>query len=255
MASTNKITVTLEELLEVGAHFGHQSKRWNPLMKPYIYGDKEGVHIFDLAKTREALLEALEQITKAAGEGKVILLVGTKKQASVKTQEVAMEVGMPYVNERWLGGTITNFDQMIKSIKRLEEMKKKMAEGEYKNLTKMEKLMKTREIDKMEHKFGGIAQLTKAPDMLVVADIKKDKGAVREARYAGIPVVGIADTNSDPRSVDFPVPMNDDATKAIEFFLEIVGKAIKIGKTAKGKVKKVTKSVKPAKKSKSTNKK
>ncbi|OGM29922.1 30S ribosomal protein S2 [Candidatus Woesebacteria bacterium RIFCSPHIGHO2_01_FULL_44_10] len=233
MASAKKIDVTLEELMEAGAHFGHQSKRWNPLMKPYIYGEKDGVHIFDLAKTREALLEALEEITKAAKESKVILLVGTKKQASDKTKEIAEATGMPYVAERWLGGTITNFEQMAKSIKRLEEMKKKTADGEYKDLTKMERLMKAREITKMERKFGGIAKLTKAPDMLVVIDIKKDKGAVREARVAGIPVVGIADTNADPRSVDFPVPMNDDATKALEFFLELVGKAVKMGKGKK----------------------
>ncbi len=218
--ASKKVDVTLEELLAVGAHFGHQVRRWNPKMEEYIFGEKEGVHVFDLAKTREALLEALAVLQKAAKEGKVILFVGTKKQAKDKIKEVAEAADMPYVDLRWLGGTLTNFDQMRRSVKRLSEMKKKWQEGEYEKLTKKERLLIEREIAKMEKKFGGIAQMTTLPDLLVIIDTKREAGAVREAKMKGIETVGIVDTNADPTEVTHPVPMNDDATKAIEFVLD-----------------------------------
>jgi small subunit ribosomal protein S2 len=218
--ANKKTDVTLEELLAVGAHFGHQVRRWNPKMEEYIFGEKEGVHVFDLAKTKEALLEALEVIQKAAKEGKVILFVGTKKQAKDKVKEVAQAAGMPYVDLRWLGGTLTNFEQMQRSVKHLSEMKKKWQEGEYEKLTKKERLLIEREIAKMEKKFGGIAQMTALPDLLVIIDTKREAGAVREAKMKGIETVGIVDTNADPTEVTYPVPMNDDATKAVEFVLD-----------------------------------
>lgn len=222
--------VTAEELLEKGAHFGHQAKRWNPKMKQYIYGKEGGVHIFDLIKTKEALETALTFLTKSAKEGKVILLVGCKKQAQGKTKEVAEACGCPFYTERWLGGTLTNFEQIHKSIKKLAEMKKKMADGEYADFTKKERLLIDREIARLERFFGGVAVLEKVPDVLFVIDTHKEAGAIREAGRMGVTTVGIVDTNADPEILDYPIPMNDDATAAIEYVLDLVGEAILKGR-------------------------
>src|SRR3990170_3235779 len=176
--------VSLEKLVETGAHFGHQVRRWNPRMKPYLYGEEGGVHIFDLIKTKKCLDEALEVLQKASKEGKKILIVGTKKQAKEKVKEIAIEAGVFYVNERWLGGTLTNFDQLRLSTQKLTDMEKKYAEGYYNKYT------------------------------------KKEEGAVREAANKAVETVGLIDSNSDPDVVDWPIPMNDDATKAIEYVLD-----------------------------------
>ncbi|MBI4157867.1 30S ribosomal protein S2 [Candidatus Woesebacteria bacterium] len=217
------VTISLEELLEAGAHFGHQARRWNPKMAPYLYGVQEGVHIFDLTKTKEELERALEFLSQAQKEGKVVLFVGSKKQGREKTKEVAEAVGAPYINERWLGGTITNFNAIKKSIDKLADMKEKMAAGEYKDkYTKKEILLLDREIARLERFFGGMATLTKIPDALFVLDTKKESGAVFEAKKKGITVVGIVDSNADPEEVDYPIPMNDDATKAISYVLDLV---------------------------------
>ena len=224
--------VSLKTLLEVGAHFGHQARRWNPKMTPYLYGVQEGVHVFDLLKTKSALEEALEAIKKAASEGKVILLLGSKKQAKDKIIEIGEETGVPYVSERWLGGTITNFEMIKKSLTKLSEMKTKMAAGEYNIYTKKERLLLEREIARLERFFGGMASLTKTPDMLVVVDTHKEIGAVKEARKAKITVVGIVDSNADPAAVDYPIPMNDDASKALDYVLGLVKEAILEGRNS-----------------------
>lgn len=230
--------VSLKTLLEVGAHFGHQARRWNPKMAPYLYGVQEGVHVFDLVKTKEALEEALEAIKTAASEGKVILLLGSKKQAKDKIIEIGSETGVPYVSERWLGGTITNFEMIKRSLTKLSEMKAKMAAGEYNIYTKKERLLLEREIARLERFFGGMASLEKTPDMLVVVDTHKETGAVKEARKSKITVVGIVDSNADPAAVDYPIPMNDDASKALDYVLGLIKEAIVEGKK---KVKKVNK--------------
>lgn len=225
------VKVSAEELLERGAHFGHQAKRWNPKMGPYLYGVQEGVHVFDLIKTKEALEKALEVLKEAAKDGKIILFLGCKKQAKEKIKEVAEAAGCPYVNERWLGGTISNFEQIKKSLTKLAEMKAKMAAGEYAAFTKKERLLIEREIARLERFFGGIADLVKVPDILVVVDTHKEAGAVREAISKEVEVIGIVDSNADPNLIDYPIPMNDDATKAIEYVLDLIKEAILDGKT------------------------
>jgi small subunit ribosomal protein S2 len=224
------VDVSLKELIESGAHFGHQSRRWNPKMQPYLYGVQEGVHIFDLTKTKEALLEALDFLKKQAGEGKVILLVGTKKQAKGKVREVAEAVGTPYVSERWLGGTLTNFEQIKKSIDKLAKMKEEKTSGIYQKFTKKERLLLQREIDRLERFLGGLSTLSALPDVLVVVDTHKEVGVIKEANKKGVTTVGIVDSNSDPTVVDYPIPMNDDATKALEYVIGKVGEAIAEGK-------------------------
>ena len=227
------IKISLEELLEAGAHFGHQAKRWNPKMASYLYGIQEGVHVFDLTKTKVAMEEALDVLKNAAKEGKNILILGTKKQCKEKIIEIGKETGMPYVSERWLGGTLTNFDQMKRSISKLSEMKTKMAAGEYKKYTKKERLLLEREITSLERFFGGISTLEKLPDMLFVVDTHKETQAVKEALKMKIETIGIVDSNSDPTVVDYPIPMNDDAAKALEYVLDLVKKAILEGQSKK----------------------
>src|SRR3989339_275931 len=218
--------VSAEELLERGAHFGHQSKRWNPKMEEYLYGEEGGVSVFDLIKTKKLLEEALEFLKSSAKEGKVVLFVGCKKQAQEKTREIAEATGSSYFTERWLGGTLTNFDQIKKSIKKLADMKEKMANGEYASNTKKERLLIDREIARLERYFGGISKLDKVPDVLVVVDTHKEESAIREASSKGVRVVGIVDSNADPERIDYPIPMNDDAVKAVDYVLDLMKEAI-----------------------------
>ena len=222
----NKITVSLEELMDAGAHFGHQTRRWNPKMEEYIYGSEGGVHIFDLTKTKPLIEEALDFLAKSAKEGKKILILGTKKQIKDKVAEVAEKAGTPYVNERWLGGTISNFNQIKRSVDKMEEMKENLAAGTYNKYTKKERLLIDREITRLERLFGGIKNLKEKPDVLFVIDTKREAAAVREANSKKIPVVGIVDTNADPDLVNYPIPMNDDAARALEYMLDLVAKAI-----------------------------
>lgn len=217
------VNISLEELLESGAHFGHQARRWNPKMAPYLYGVQDGVHIFDLTKTKEELERALEFLVQAKKEGKVILFVGSKKQGREKTREVAEALGAPFITERWLGGIITNFEAIKRSIDKLADMKAKMEAGEYKGkYTKKEILLLEREIARLERFFGGLAGLTKIPDVLFILDTKKENGAVLEAKKKGVTIVGIVDSNADPDAIDYPIPMNDDASKAISYVLDVV---------------------------------
>jgi len=222
--------ISLQKLIESGAHFGHQVRRWNPRMEPYLFGEKDGVHVFDLIKTKPLLEEALQVLKKAASENKRILLVGTKKQAKEKVMIVAKEAGVFYITERWLGGILTNFQQIYKSSQKLTEMKKTMASGGYDKFTKKERLLLEREIERLERFFGGIEELKEPPELLFIVDIKREKGAVREADVRGVETIGIVDSNSDPNLVDYPIPMNDDATRAIDYVLDLVKEAILEGK-------------------------
>jgi small subunit ribosomal protein S2 len=224
------VKVSLEGLLNSGAHFGHQTRRWNPKMGEYLYGSENGVHIFDLTKTKPLIEEALGFLSKSAKEGKTILLLGTKKQIKDKVAEVGEELGIPYVNERWLGGTISNFPQMQKSLKKMEEMAANVTAGFYNKYTKKERLLIDREITRLERFFGGIKNLKGVPDVLFVIDTKREAGAVHEANTKKIPVVGIVDSNSDPDFVDYPIPMNDDASKALEYILDLFKEAIGVVK-------------------------
>jgi small subunit ribosomal protein S2 len=230
-------TISLEKLLEAGAHFGHQARRWNPKMAQYLYGVEEGIHIFDLTKTKEALTEALAFLKTSAKAGKIILILGTKKQIKAKTVEIGQATGCPYVAERWLGGTLTNFEQIKSAIKKLAEMKTKMAAGEYNKFTKKERLLIERDIARMERFLGGITALEALPDVLFIVDTHKESGAVKEAIKAGVTTVGIVDSNSDPTVIDYPIPMNDDAAKALEYVLELVQEAILEGKKSQSKSK------------------
>lgn len=195
-------------------------------MGKYLYGSDNGVHIFDLTKTKPLLEEALEFLSKSTKEGKTILLLGTKKQIKDKVAEVGEELGIPYVNERWLGGTISNFPQMQKSLKKMEEMAANVTTGFYNKYTKKERLLIDREITRLQRFFGGIKNLKSFPDILFVIDTKREAGAVHEANTKKVPVVGIVDSNSDPDPIDYPIPMNDDASKALEYVLDLFKEAV-----------------------------
>lgn len=216
------VKVSPKELLEKGAHFGHQARRWNPKMKPFLYEVQNGVHIFDLIKTKEKLEEALEVIERASKKGEKILLLGTKKQVKDKVKEVAENTGCYYVNERWLGGTFTNFDQIKKSTLKLKELKENLEKGEYKERTKKERLLIKREIDRLDRFFGGVAQMQEIPEVIFVIDTKREAGAIIEASKKGVTTIAIVDSNCDPTVVDYPIPMNDDATKAVDYVLTLI---------------------------------
>ncbi|KKQ95490.1 MAG: 30S ribosomal protein S2 [Candidatus Woesebacteria bacterium GW2011_GWB1_43_14] len=238
------VKVDIEKLLELGAHFGHQNRRWNPKMEDYIYGLKDGVRVFDLVKTVSALEKALAVVTEASKGGKVILFVGTKKQIKDKIKEVGLATGCPYVDLRWLGGTLTNFEQIRRSIRRMGEMKEAQKEGKYKDRTKKERLLIDREIEKMDKRFGGISGLESLPDLMIIFDIHRENSALREANFKKVDTVGIVDSNSDPSLVTWPVPMNDDAAGALEYVLDLFKEAVMAGrksparKAASGKLKK-----------------
>ncbi len=233
--ANKKVEVSLEGLLEAGAHFGHQTKRWNPKMEEYIYGSEQGVHIFDLVKTKEALEEALEVLKTSVSEGKTVLLLGTKKQIKEKVRELGAETGLPFVDERWLGGTISNFEQIKKSLKKLEDMKEGVVSGEFNKYTKKERLLIEREIARLERFFGGLRGITKVPEVLFIIDTKREASAVREASRLGVITIGIVDSNSDPDMIDYPIPMNDDAAKALEYVLNIVKETILEAQKTKAK--------------------
>ncbi len=221
------IDITLQQLLEAGCHFGHQTRRWNPLMKKYIYGDRDGVHIFDLAQTKAGLDAALAFLQQAKKDNKVILFVGTKRQAQEVVKKVATDTNMPYLVQRWPGGILTNFDQLQKSVRRMVDLKDKREKGELKKYTKREQLLIDRDILQLEKTFGGVKDMTKVPDVVFVVDTHREDVAVREARRMNIPVVGMVDTNGNPSLVDYVIPTNDDAIKAVELILDAVADTIK----------------------------
>lgn len=222
--------VSLLEMLKAGAHFGHKSSLWNPKMAPFIFTTRSGIHIIDLEKTKQKLVDALGFVSNLVSKGGVILFVGTKKHTRNVVKKAAESCGMPYVVARWLGGTFTNFKTIQRTIKKMERMEKMVADGEITRYTKKEQLMIARELEKMKNIFEGIKDMRKLPDAIFVLDVKVDEIPVKEARHAGVKVVGIVDTNCDPALVDYPVPSNDDAIKVVEFMTGIVAEAVNEGK-------------------------
>jgi small subunit ribosomal protein S2 len=218
-----------QQLLEAGVHFGHLKKKWNPKMLPYIFAEKKGIHIIDLNKTVEGLQEAAAAMKSIAKSGKKIMFVATKKQAKEIVTEAAQRVNMPYVTERWLGGMLTNFNTVRKSVKKMQSIEKMLNDGSAESLTKKERLTLTRDKEKMEKVLGGIAQLGRAPAALFLVDIGHEHIALAEAKRLGITTFGMVDTNSDPNKVDFAVPANDDATKSVAIITNYIAAAIAEG--------------------------
>jgi small subunit ribosomal protein S2 len=218
-----------QQLLEAGVHFGHLKKKWNPKMLPYIFAEKKGIHIIDLNKTVEGLQEAAAALKSIAKSGKKIMFVATKKQAKEIVAEAAKRVNMPYVTERWLGGMLTNFTTIRKSVKKMQSIEKMLTDGTFDSITKKERLTLTRDKEKMEKVLGGIAQLARVPAALFLVDISHEHIALAEARRLGISTFGMVDTNSDPTKVDFAVPANDDATKSIAIVTNYIAAAIAEG--------------------------
>ena len=218
-----------DTLLEAGCHFGHLKRKWNPAMAPYIFMERNGIHIIDLHKTVAKIDEAAEAIKAIAKQGKRVLFVATKKQAKQVVADKASSVNMPYVTERWPGGMLTNFPTIRKAVKKMANIDKLMSDGTYANLSKREILQISRQRAKLEKNLGSISDLTRLPSALFVVDVCKEHIAVKEAQRLGIPVFGIVDTNSDPHSVDYVIPANDDSNKSIEVILEAICAAIAEG--------------------------
>ena len=227
MAAT---VVTMQQLLEAGAHFGHQTHRWNPKMKPYIFGDRNGVHIIDLSQTVPLFARALDFVQQTVARGGKVLFVGTKRQAQDPIAEAAQASGQHFVNHRWLGGMLTNWKTISNSIKRLKSLEEQLS-GDTAGLTKKEVLQLTRERDKLEKSLGGIRDMGGLPDVMFVVDTNKEELAIKEANMLGIPVVAILDSNSDPSGIAFPVPGNDDASRAIRLYTDAVAQAVGEGRT------------------------
>lgn len=221
--------LTFDQLLDAGAHFGHQKRKWNPAMAPYIFMEKNGIHIIDLHKTVAKIDEASEIIKNIAKSGRKILFVATKKQAKDIVAELVKEINMPYVTERWPGGMLTNFPTIRKAIKKMSSIDQMKDNGTYETLSKREKLQIDRQREKLEKNLGSIADMNKLPAALFVVDVLKEKIAIHEAIRLGIPIFAMIDTNSDPRLIDFPIPANDDASKSIQLIVKTICSAIKEG--------------------------
>jgi small subunit ribosomal protein S2 len=224
---------TIEELLKAGAHFGHLTRRWNPKMKEFIFMQRNGIHIIDLKKTHALLQETIDAIGKVARSGKKILFIGTKKQAQEIIRNEAMRCGMPYVTHRWLGGMLTNFSTVRKSIARMEEINKMRTDGTFEQITKKERLMIDREYEKLEKVMGGIANMSRTPGAIFVVDIVKESIAINEAMKLNIPIFAMVDTNCDPDIPDYIIPSNDDAAKAIHLITSNIADAIIEGAAAR----------------------
>lgn len=224
-----KLETVLEELFEAGSHFGHVVKKWNPKMKKFLWGAKNGIHIFDLEKTVSGLNEATKVLTELAASGKRIILVGTKRQVRQMVEAEAKKLGIPYITQRWIGGLITNWKQVKQTVDRLNSQKLKRETGQLKKYTKKEQVMFDKEIARLERNIGGIATLKEAPEVVVVFDTHKEKLAVKEASSRGITVVGIVDSNANPDFVDYPIPMNDDSAKGLEIVSSLLSQAIENG--------------------------
>ncbi len=221
--------VSIEQLLESGAHFGHLTRRWNPKMEPFIFTEKNGIHIIDLRKTQVLINIARKAVFEISQHGRNILYVGTKDQAKDIIEEEAARADTNYVSERWLGGMLTNFATIRKSIKRLAEIDKMEVDGTFEKITKKERLLKTRERDKLRRMFGGIETMTRLPGALFVVDIKKEHLAIKEAKILDIPVIALVDTNTDPELVDYPIPCNDDSVNTIRLILKVMTDAMNEG--------------------------
>ncbi|MGC2639934.1 MAG: 30S ribosomal protein S2 [Acidobacteriaceae bacterium] len=225
-------TITMKELLEAGVHFGHQTKRWDPRMKEYIFGERNGIYIIDLQKTLKMFKEASKFVTDLAASGKVILFVGTKRQAQDAIAEEATRCGMFYINQRWLGGLLTNWVTVQKSVKRLQELDEMATDGRYELLTKKEVIRLERERKHLQANLAGIKTMRRLPDAIFVVDSSNEAIAVKEARKLGIPVVAVVDTNCDPTVVDYVIPGNDDALRAIRLFTSKIADSIAEGAAA-----------------------
>ena len=221
--------VTIQQLLDAGCHFGHLKRKWNPHMAPYIFMERNGIHIIDLQKTQAKLAEAAQALKQIAKSGRRVLFVATKKQAKDLVAEKVGPVGMPYVTERWPGGMLTNFPTIRKAVKKMTTIDRMASDGTFANMSKREKLQISRQRAKLEKNLGSIADMGRLPAALFVVDIMKENIAVSEARRLNIPVFGIVDTNSDPESIDFPIPANDDAANSIAIILDTVIEAIREG--------------------------
>nr|WP_319474694.1 30S ribosomal protein S2 [uncultured Sphaerochaeta sp.] len=218
--------VTMKSLLESGVHFGHQTKRWNPKMARFIFSQRNGIHIIDLQKTSACIVEAYDAVRAIVKQGKPILFVGTKKQAQQAIEAEAKRCGMPYINNRWLGGMLTNFSTIKKSIATLKKIEKMEIDGTFESLTKKEVSLLTKQKAKLEKNLGGIKDMKELPGALFIIDTKKEAIAVTEAKRLGIPVIAVVDTNCDPTDITYPIPGNDDAIRAISLFVEIIANAV-----------------------------
>ena len=218
--------VTMKNLLESGVHFGHQVKRWDPRMKKYIFAERNGIHIIDLQKTIAAIKDGYDEVRRVTAAGKSVLFVGTKKQAQQAVQKEAERCGMFYVNNRWLGGMLTNFSTIKKSLQRLKKIEKMEIDGTFDNLTKKEVAALQKEKAKLEKNLGGIKEMKELPGALFVIDTHKEQLAVAEARRMGIPIIAVVDTNCNPEGIDYPIPGNDDAIRAISLFTSIIANAV-----------------------------
>jgi len=228
-AEPKLVIPTPEEMLEAGVHFGHQVKRWNPTMAPFIYGKKSNIHILDLFKTEQRLREACEFLYKTAVAGETIIFIGTKRQAQVVLKESAEKSGALYMTNRWLGGTLTNFVEIKKNIEKLKDLSRQKKEGELDHYTKKEQLLIDREIRRLTFMVGGIISMKKLPAAVFIVDVKKEKTAYREAVRTGVKIVSLSDTNNDISKVDYPIPGNDDAMKAISLIVKTVAGAVELG--------------------------
>lgn len=219
------MAVTMKQLLEAGVHFGHQTGRWNPKMKPFIFGERNGIHIIDLRQTLEQIERAYEFVRDLAAEGGTVLLVGTKKQAQQAIESAAVRAGMPYVNFRWLGGMLTNFQTIHKRILYMKELEQMEESGEMAALPKKERLRLRRELEKLQRSLGGVRQLDRLPEAVFVIDVKTEEIAVREADRLEIPIIAVVDSNCDPDMVDYLIPGNDDAIRAAELMASVIAEA------------------------------
>jgi small subunit ribosomal protein S2 len=224
------LKVKLEDLLKAGVHFGHLTRRWDPKMKPYIFMERNGIHIIDLQKSLKNLEQAYDAVKQVAAANEPIMFVGTKNQAKEIIKAEAMRCEMPYIVERWLGGTLTNFSTIKKSIRHLENLEKMTLDGTIDKLTKKERLQIEREIEKMKKVFAGIQDMKKIPGAVFIVDIKKEEIAVKEAAKLNIPIVAVVDTNCDPTIIDYPIPGNDDSTKSITIISRIMADAVLEGR-------------------------
>ncbi len=232
--------ISMKQLLDAGAHFGHQTRRWNPKMRRFIFTDRNGIYIIDLQQTLTYIDQAYEFVKETVAHGGTVLFVGTKKQAQEAIAEEAAKVGMPYVNQRWLGGMLTNFQTVHQRLLRLKELESMEQSGGFEGRTKKEILMLTREKNKLERTLGGMRDMTKVPSVVWVVDTNKEHIAVGEARKLNIPVVAILDTNCDPDVVDYPIPANDDAIRSVTVLTRVIASAVAEGLKARGQASKVT---------------
>jgi small subunit ribosomal protein S2 len=238
--------ISTQELLEAGCHFGHLTRKWSPKMAPYIFMEKEGIHLIDLNKTLSKLEDAQQIVKNIVKSGRKILFVATKKQAKEIVEQAAKSVDMPFVSERWLGGMLTNFPTVKKSIKKMQNIKKSMADGTGDTLAKKERLKLNREYEKLEKFFGGIQEMHKIPALIFIVDVKKEHLAVAEAMKLNIPTVGLVDTNSDPTNIDHVIPGNDDSANSIDLIVSQIVVAIKEAQDEKKKDKEITEAKKKA---------